>query len=72
MGAKERLDKLIEVQDRGFEGVIEFLAFCEEDKKNEPKPTISILEKVEKNPLTQEDVYWKMVDKRLRKNGIRL
>lgn len=72
MGAKERLDKLIEVQNKGYDGILKYIDFCEEDKKNEPKQPISILEKMEKKPLTQEEVYWKMVDRRLKKNGIRL
>lgn len=72
MGSKERLYKLIEVQDKGYEGVLEYLAYCEEDKKNEPERTVSILEKIEKKPLTEDEIYWKMIDKRLAKNGIRL
>lgn len=72
MGAKERLDKLIEVQKKGYDGILEYIAFCEADKKSEPKQSITLMGKIEKKPLTQEEVYWKMVDKRLRKNGIRL
>lgn len=73
MGAMERLDKLIELQKSGNEDyVIEFLKFCENDEKNEPKQVISALEKVDNKSLTQDDVYWKLIDKRLAKNGIRI
>lgn len=73
MGAIERLDKLIELQNENTgDYVKDFLKFCEEDLKREPKQKVEKIEKVERKPMTQDDVKWKLIDKRLARNGIRL
>lgn len=73
MGAKERLEKLIELQNENAgDYVKDFLRFCEEDLKSEPKQKREKNKMVERKPMTQDDFKWKLIDKRLARNGIRL